>query len=152
MPSLKEKITHQTTTQIKLYKQGVFWVAYEHSAFFITTPKTYKPTKKYIKKLKTLVVSVGFPETALQKLLKLQEVVELATIKTENNCCCFNVKKEIDKNTFLAWKNALQETTTNQQQPKEAILEKIKNFPLHIKTPVEAFLFVKELQDAVLSI
>ena len=53
MADLKDKIIHETTTQIKLYKQGVFWVAHEQSAFFIAMQKEYKPPKKIHQKTKT---------------------------------------------------------------------------------------------------
>jgi hypothetical protein len=50
MVSISEKTAHTSLDQIKLYKQGLFWVAYEQSAYNIWQLKGFKPTKKWLKK------------------------------------------------------------------------------------------------------
>ena len=63
---------------VHLWKEGVFWVAYERSAYWVhlrsatrgcnplsKNKEGYKPTKKYIKSVGGDVVTVGFPHNAL---------------------------------------------------------------------------------------
>ena len=61
MPTIANKILHPSSKHILLYKEGVFWVAYEQSAYYIAQYKGYKPTKKYFKNINQTIVSVGFP-------------------------------------------------------------------------------------------
>ena len=61
MITISEKIIHTSWYQVKLYKQGMFWVGYEQSAYYIWQLKGFKPTKKWLKNIKSEVVQVGFP-------------------------------------------------------------------------------------------
>jgi len=61
VPTIATKIKHPSTNHLLLFKEGVFWVAYEQSAYFIAQLKKYKPTKKYFKNINKTVVTIGFP-------------------------------------------------------------------------------------------
>jgi hypothetical protein len=51
---------------IYLYREGLFWGAYDVSAFlFVTYIKEYRAIKKYYKVVQDDVVYVGFPHTNL---------------------------------------------------------------------------------------
>ena len=78
MNTVSEKITHSSLHQVKLYKQGLFWVAYEQSAYYIWQLKGFKP-KKWYKNILKEVVQVGFPNT--EEVLK----TNIALIKDRNN-------------------------------------------------------------------
>lgn len=67
MITISEKIIHTSLHQVKLYKQGMFWVGYEQSAYYIWQIKGYKPTKKFVKSVAVEVVQIGF--TKLEGLL-----------------------------------------------------------------------------------
>ena len=54
----KPLIFLKNPSDLHLFKEGVFWVAYEHNAYFIWKMKGYKPNKKYIKSIQQEVVSV----------------------------------------------------------------------------------------------
>lgn len=58
------------TDRIYLYPEGVFWKAYERSAFaFVRRISRYKITKRFIKYLDTEIVSLGFPDTSRTRVL-----------------------------------------------------------------------------------
>ena len=57
-----EKIAHKNLHEVKIYREGVFWVAYEQSAYYFWKLKGYKPTKRFVKVVGMEVVSVGFPK------------------------------------------------------------------------------------------
>ena len=72
--TIREKIdvaAVATEQQIHLWKEGIFWVAYEQSAYLVWLLKKYKPTKKFIKSVGMEVVSIGFPATALASVMEL---------------------------------------------------------------------------------
>lgn len=58
------------TDRIYLYPEGVFWKAYERSAFaFVRRISRYKITKRFVKYLDTEIVSLGFPDTSRARVL-----------------------------------------------------------------------------------
>ncbi|MDR0334140.1 MAG: hypothetical protein LBI15_11865 [Dysgonamonadaceae bacterium] len=57
---IKEKIHHTDTFAVNLYKEGIFWMAYEQSAYAVCQIKPYIARKKYVKAVSAEVVSVGF--------------------------------------------------------------------------------------------
>jgi len=46
--TLQEKLARETGKDIYLYKQGVFWVAYEQSALLSILEKNLKPSVRFI--------------------------------------------------------------------------------------------------------
>lgn len=58
------------TDRIFLYPEGVFWKAYERSAFaFVRRISRYKITKRFVKYLDTEIVSLGFPDSSRTRVL-----------------------------------------------------------------------------------
>lgn len=58
---------------IKLHKEGLFWRAYEQSAFlFINNIKEYNVTKKYYKNVKQELVYLGFPQNSQAQIEDMQ--------------------------------------------------------------------------------
>ncbi|NDV84975.1 hypothetical protein [Bacteroides sp. 51] len=57
-------------TRIFLYREGIFWKAYEKSAYRIASSfQTFKPIKKYVKTVGEAIVSIGFPCAVLEKYI-----------------------------------------------------------------------------------
>lgn len=55
---------------IYLYKEGMFWRAYQHSAYFtVRDLKSCTPLRKTVKKIKAELVYIGFPDTVLTDFL-----------------------------------------------------------------------------------
>lgn len=54
------------TDRIYLHKEGMFWIAYERSAYrFVKTIRPYRVTKRHIGSVGQQMVSLGFPDSAL---------------------------------------------------------------------------------------
>jgi hypothetical protein len=147
MPTIANKILHPSLKHILLYKEGVFWVAYEQSAYYIAQYKGYKPTKKYFKNINQTIVSVGFPN--IDALLnEIEQNNSIQSIKKTDTTIEILLQKSVNITDVELWKeNILQK---NQEKPtsKASIEQLVKAFPLANKTPMEAFLFIKELQDS----
>jgi len=74
----------ENTNKIHLLKEGLFWRAYNVSAFlFIQHIQTFKLTKKYVKIADAVVIFLGFPDTILDKIL-VQLISKGSIIKQED--------------------------------------------------------------------
>ncbi|MCD7940389.1 MAG: hypothetical protein LUH50_10190 [Bacteroides intestinalis] len=61
--------------RIYLYKEGVFWKAYQYPAYRIAErQKNFKLKKKFVKTVSQEVVSLGFPEVTLERIFGGQEI------------------------------------------------------------------------------
>ena len=145
---------------VYLYKEGVFWIAYEQSAYLVSQVKSLKPTKKYVKAVGQEVVSVGFPDTALANLLLSFRVISQNDLQVVAESF-----QTIEEASFEAWKSDLplrEKSPLN--PPKEdfsplfwkgvggeagtelLILKKLQIFSLADKTPMECMFFLSDLQ------
>lgn len=149
MPTIATKIQHPSFQHLFLYKEGVFWVGYEQSAYYIAQHKAYKPTKKYFKNINKTIVSIGFPN-ADEFLNKLEQDNSIqSVVKTEQSIEIL-LNYTIDSNSFEEWKENVSVKIQSKSNQKTSIEELVKAFPLANKTPMEAFLFIKELQQCEL--
>ena len=149
MISIIEKAAHTSLHQIKLYKQGLFWVAYEQSAYYIWQIKGFKPSKKWYKNILKEVVQVGFPN--VDEVLKANDI---EIIEQQEAYVCFNIKNDIKQQSFDEWKNALILTEAKNQSntilcKKETVEERIAQFDISNKTPMEALLFINDLKKII---
>jgi len=148
--TLQEKLDRETGNHIYLYKQGVFWVAYEQSALLLIMVKELKPTIRFYKTVNREVLSVGFPETT-----KGFFADRFGTFtETGRHMGYFNIGDEYEKtNLQVQRKQIVKEhagrcSADNKRQPG-SIAEAILSFNLAEKTPIEAMLFVRELQEKI---
>ncbi|MGB1315394.1 MAG: hypothetical protein ACPG4Y_05200 [Chitinophagales bacterium] len=152
MPSIATKIAHSTLLEVKLYKEGVFWVAYEQSAYFIAQLKNYKPTKKYFKNINQEVVQIGFP--SIETLLQTQGI---KVLNNEANFVCFNIDNAIETPKFTEWKDSIASTqpkakivnTTTSKLTNNTLEQKILNFDVSNKTPMQAIIFINQLKNNI---
>jgi hypothetical protein len=170
MSSIIEKIHHNSTNEIKLYKEGVFWIAYEQSAYYLAQKKGYKATKKLVKSIGQEVVSIGFPPNAYDSVIRVLPVFHVES--SEAGCRIIRLQEEIDLDAFLKWKSALALRSTSQSLNSRAsqaspsgtfsggnstagncssevrtLLIKLRDFSLADKTPLECMLFLSELKN-----
>jgi hypothetical protein len=148
---ISEKIAHSDVFHVNIYKEGVFWIAYEHSAYYFWLMKGYKPTKKFVKTVKKEIVSIGFPQKALNININSNCLIE----RDEDNLKTFLLKEPIDSEAFEKWKMKLTLNNTTKdttQTPlcslyfESVLMEQILAFPLADKTPMECMLFLSELK------
>jgi hypothetical protein len=128
--------------KIYLHKEGTFWIAYERSAHrFVEGIRAYKVTKKHIKVIGTEITSIGFPESALSNLAI--EIVDrtdkLITLKAP-------VKKNERK--FEKWKSEVKQSEPPKETapPGVSLEERLRNFDLENKTPLDCMAFLVELK------
>ena len=161
--TITEKILHDNANEIKLYKEGIFWVAYEQSAYYIWQKKGYKATKKLIKTLGQEIMSVGFPQSSYETFTHtFDPVLE----KDEAYFKIFSLDKAIDMDAFQQWKAhmpgrdvarristapAMTEIVPEQLEMQESskenrIYQKLYDFPLENKTPMECMVFLSEIK------
>lgn len=139
---------------IYLYLEGSFWKAYEKSAFyFAQTIKEYKIKKRYVKAISTEIVSLGFPNSAIDAIKKGQEVTE-----SSEKRLVIKITKEFCESDFSNWKSRI-EFNSGLSSDREKILHReedeilraIKEYTLETKTPMESMFFLSELKKRILS-
>lgn len=65
------------TSNIYLYREGIFYKAYERSAYaFVTGVQKFMVKKKFVKCANQEVVSIGFPSDGLYKHFTKEQVIE----------------------------------------------------------------------------
>lgn len=74
--TLLEKISCISDKTLRLYKEGVFWIAYNEDAFRLCAIKKLRPSRRYVKSIKQEVFSVGFPTASLQGIKECFDVLE----------------------------------------------------------------------------
>jgi hypothetical protein len=150
---IKEKIENETPKKVSIYLEGVFWVAYERSAYYIWKMKGYKPTKKHVKMMNADVVSVGFPKSV---------TVDLPLEIDEPNRKVFTLKEEVETSEFEKWKTDMDLQPDHHQKaevsgigystPKTTmneIVEKIRHFDLSNATAVECLVFLSVIKKGI---
>ena len=90
--------------RIILYREGLFWKAYERSAYAVCTQiRPFKPTKKRLKSLDGgEIVSIGFPSASEKGVLD-----GLERLETEPQRLVVAARRPIDAKEFEAWKSAV---------------------------------------------
>ena len=90
--------------RIILYREGLFWKAYERSAFALTSQvRPLKPTRKILKSLDGGdLVSVGFPSASESATLGALTVID----RTDDRLTVA-APRPIDEREFTAWKNSV---------------------------------------------
>jgi len=151
MASIADKIKHNSIHRVNLYKEGLFWVAYEQSAYYIWQLKGYKPSKKRYKNIDKEVVQLGFPK--IGSLLK-NEDIEVVT--QQDTFISFNTKSTIEPAAFKIWKNTINSRLAVlkpmhiDNNIQQEIIKSICFFDCINKTPVEALFFINDLKKRIL--
>lgn len=157
MATIKEKLLQETEKPqnvILLHREGVFYIAYEHSAWlFCNFLHAFKVKKQYVKCVSQDVVSIGFPMSSLRKYINEDSIVADAgiariTIPDENISLT---------ESFEQWRaqQALDIPHTGNKSSgvdvadkiaSLSVIDRIKEFPLECKTPLECMLFLSEIK------
>ncbi len=142
-------------TSIILHKEGLFIRVYERSAYlFVKHIKAYNLTKKFYKNVKQEVVYLGFPQSNFSKIESICKEINLPVEKEKNQIKIKGLANFIEEE-FINWKNnipliesegvALSPRSHSLKENK--IIEKIRNFSVISKTPIECQAFIVELQN-----
>jgi hypothetical protein len=158
---VKAEVENNNT--IILLREGIFWKAYEKSAYaFCKHVKPFMVKKKYIRTINDEIVSIGFPMSSTKTILQGRTV-----LLEEEKRMVVSID-QIDHEGFMTWKKAQVLTPPpagmfpgasysnnsmafgGSNQEKE-IISRIKLFSLENKTPLECMLFLSEIKKQLLS-
>lgn len=139
---------------IILFKEGIFWRAYERSAFLFTLHvKPYQVTKRYFKNVGCEVVFCGFPNTTLDELLV--KVCDKDIFKEDNTIRIAGFEQTEGK-VFKDWKSGIPNVVKegepvysvcdNGYNCKEVVLQRIRGFRVASSTPMDCQQFLIEMQ------
>ena len=159
MATIKEKLrleTEKSPNEIILHREGIFYIAYEHSAWlFVTLVQGFKVKKRFVKNVGAEVASIGFPMTSLKNL-----VGERACVEED---CVARVEIPASEmpatDGFETWKGSLPlcvasnvatDDVQNVLQPaggkEQEIITRLRVFPIESRSPMECMLFLIELK------
>jgi hypothetical protein len=145
---IKEKIHHTDTFAVNLYKEGVFWMAYEQSAYAVCQIKPYIARKKYVKAVSAEIVSMGFPNNVLESILSAFEVLGKSELQVN-----LKTREPIDLKVFETWKLSLpiQVNMDKTEKAKVGMLEselinKLRTFDLSNATPMQCMIFLSSIK------
>ena len=137
---------------INLYKEGLFWRAYERSAYALCTRvHPFKAMKRQLKVLggEPLVVA-GFPTSSEERYLQGLSLSE----KTENRIT-ITLDTLIDLADFGKWKDGLPckqadaTTTGHTREPPETVISMLRSFDVAGSTPLDCMMLVSRLQQMI---
>ncbi len=153
---------------IYLHREGLFWKAYEYSAYkFIHTVRAYHPQKKWMKGLARDIVSLGFPDSVLPELLR-GKTAEQADEKK----WIIRTTEPAGEEEFENWKEGLPRhgSTVTAERPAltpvstpaaagsdvghpndRAVLLKLAAFQVENASPLQCMMFISELQKELRS-
>ena len=90
-----EKENHH---QIILLKEGIFWRAYNISAFLFTKyVEAFKISKKYVKNVAAEIIHLGFPDTIFEKIQE-KAATHFEIIEQKEKKVVFGLKENIKVN------------------------------------------------------
>lgn len=140
---------------IHLLKDGLFWRAYDLSAFlFVTHIRKYQLTKKFYKNVNAEIVHLGFPDTVLEDTLK---GLALANIQRDEKLIIIKGYR-YEKLHYDNWKASISlktgKATNSPSNNNTGVLHRITTFDTLNKTPFECQQFLvnlqKELRDGTI--
>lgn len=122
MPTIKQILTLEAEAQaqnrVLLSEEGLFYKAYEMSAFILVKRYGFKPTKRYIKAIDKEVITVGFPKSGIDKYLANAQPME-----KDNAVYLYAQVYDVrDERAFADWKTG---TPLKQSKPKEPPVPKV---------------------------
>jgi hypothetical protein len=150
--------------RIHLYLEGIFWKAYQRSAYrMVEKNKKLKVSKKHIKAIRQDIVSVGFPDAALSKYFSEQDYERVGdkhiTVKSTTT---------IDEEDYNRWfsaielsvpaapvapaakiqENGIPVPSAGLNAIEESVIKQLKEFRLEESTPLECMAFLAALRKS----
>lgn len=154
--SIKEIVEAEksNTSKIYLYREGLFFRAYEVSAFALCSfVHPFKVIKRQLKVLNGEEVAyVGFPASSEEKYLSGRNIIE-----SDDAHKVIGLVEPIDLNAFAEWKQGVElkeSAPANCSVPEvmghcegNGVLEKLRAFNLANSTPMQCMMFIAQLQE-----
>ncbi len=139
---------------ILLHREGIFWRAYEVSAYrFITHIKSYNIKSKYYKNIKKDIVYMGFPSSYMDTIADICSTKGYEVDRQQDSMIKIGCNTDITG--YDVWKQELIDNTIKIAKEsknivtKEDLLQEIADYPLALKTPMEAQQFLYHIQQKI---
>ena len=151
--------------KIYLHREGLFWKAYERSAFLLLreTGKNYQVKCRQQKSTGDIVRSVGFPDSVLHQLFPadaLHEVAQSAE-EGEHSQALWVEASHADLSDFAVWRaehdveelntdSANKSSKANSRAGNDAtalVMQRLSAFDLANSTPIDCLRFVASLKE-----
>ena len=141
-----------------LFREGLFYKCYNQDAMvFFKYVKDYKVTAKYIKNIKSEVLSLGFPVgTEGKQSVGLEEIkaaLQAASYETAPNFIQFSVPAHLKENydLFLAGvleqrDSIIESSTESVPAVADILIQMISQFDLANSSPMQGLAFIQELK------
>jgi len=137
----------ENNSDIVLHKEGMFWRAYEYSAYcFVTNIKNYNVLHKFYKNIGQDIVYIGFPGSYLAQVIEICKQKKIRFTKTDEKIV--EIKGFSQSGDFINWKNKIIKHKASELEEND-ILKQISGFPLASKTPIEAQQFLYNIQNKI---
>jgi hypothetical protein len=142
---------------IYLHKEGLFWRAYEVSAYlFVSHIKEYRPIKKYYRVVEDEVIYIGFPHTSLESI---STILATHNILVKDEKLTKVAVSSVDQDLYQSWKKSIDiiEPIIKDAKPfvsdtPTMILKEIASYPLAARTPIEVQRYLYDLQERIISL
>lgn len=116
MSNLQEILSTESvnTDTIYFYREGVFFKAYEHSAYlFVKHVKPFMLKKRIVKSVNQEVVSIGFPTNSLHAYFEKEK------IKENENTAEVVINEAIELSAFDEWRKEIKLISDIEKKPKQ---------------------------------
>lgn len=159
MPSIKDKLKAEEHNEctVRLWPEGTFYKAYERSAYlFVKQVRPYEVRKRYVHTVGSDVISIGFPQSVLDKL-------DLTHAAATDGAEVLKLPAFIDEQQYLLWRDDIETDkpaapiqAVAQSAPLQlpqgmaatdtAVVRRLREFDLANATPMQCMILVSELQ------
>ncbi len=142
---------------IILHRKGIFWRAYQNSAFlFYTHFRPLKVTVKFVKVVGAEVAYLGFPEKVLEEILQLASDRDWKFERLDSQVR-ITTSEIMGREAYEEWLISMRSKQVEMETPEETgtisewktVIEKLRSYPILEKSPLETQQFVLNLQKEI---
>ena len=129
--------------EIRLYKVGMFWCAYERSAYMMCSQvRELKVKADRVKSAGGQVLcKVGFPLNSFDTT-----AASLVVTSRTDDVVVLKAPRAITEDQFLEWKNTHTDADSSAPSAEGDIVKMIRGFNVAVHTPMQCMDFIMELQ------
>lgn len=151
MSTIKERIEKEqsNTDKIYLHKEGIFYRAYERSAYlWLNHICNYEIKKRYVKTINEVIVYLGFPMSVLENKIGNH------TYRVEPDYAVVELGEsaKFSDEAYTGWHKQYEvEIETNDcPETKDfkagTIIDEIMKYPIETSSPIECMMFLSQLK------
>lgn len=159
MAQIKEilETERENKDKIYLYREGLFYKAYERSAYlWVHKVCGYEVKCRYVKVVNKHVASIGFPHSALKTKISGYKSVDFP------QGVIVTAVGEVSSEDFDRWKRSLVDKETTERpdecrEPEPAyraavndyheVIDELRRFPIETSSPIDCMMLVSRLKQ-----